>query len=155
MNPEWTAEQQRLYKVFELATSDLIEFCGPKLPALGNKGNAQIVDMAGRQNELRKATDKVEKLLKGVLDSKMGDATEVRGETYCMNKETGIATHRLDQTAAKEMLDKVGVAIIELRKLGMPAVNHLIGQIPDDPLAACMNSSESSRRTFAKIGPPA
>lgn len=154
MNPEWTAEQQRLYKVFELAIDDLIQFAAPKVPALGNKGKPELVDMAGRQNELRKFSDKVEKTLKEIISSKIPDTeTEARGEAYVMKVEGGIDTTRLDQTAAKEMLEKVGAAVRELRKLGSPVVDRYIGVIPDEPLQACMVTSSGSRRTFSKVGP--
>lgn len=153
MNENWTEEQKRLYGIYDQAITDLVEFAAPKAPALGNKGTAQVVDMTGRLNELRKGADKIEKLLKGVIETKVPETEkEVRGEAYVMCIETGISTTRLNQDVAKSLLQDFGNLHAKLKALNDPAVDALIKIYPSDPLGNAMQMSEGSRRTFKRIG---
>lgn len=133
-HPNWSDHQCTLYQEYVAAVEDLIPFMAPMMPKLGNKGVPELVDIAGGQNALRKATKKLEDLLKGVIDTKLtvveGEtSSEYRGEVYILTVAKGVETTRMNQTKAKELLLAKGV--------------------PEDDF---MDTSEGSRRTFSKIG---
>lgn len=165
MNPSWTPDQQTLYMTFESAINDLVDFSGKKIPALGNKGTPQIVDMAGTQNELRKVAVKVEELLKDVVTSRLEGKTELRGDKYQMTV-TGATTSRLNQGKAKETLETLQSLLLELRALWfdinlvkmqpVPSeLEELLDKICKLPAnISCMETTEGSRRVFTKLGPP-
>lgn len=127
-HPNWSTAQCQMFVSFMDAVEDLIPFCAKEMPKLGNKGLPEIVDIAGRQNELRKAVEKLEKLLKGVIEVKLEGKLTARGEEFEINVVEAPYT-RLNQEAAKQKLDALGI------------------------LDEYMDTGTQSRKTFKKIGP--
>lgn len=161
-HPDWTDEQCRVYAESVEAIEDLIPFVAKVMPKLGNKGASELVDIAGGQNALRKQTDKLEKLLKGIIDIKT-ENNDTRGERYQLTYVSGGRT-ALDQTKAKGLLDALDTwrdQLDEAYKLseagGDPtALQHRVKLfLQTFPVGAfdCMSSSEGVRRTFTRLSP--
>lgn len=154
MNPEWNEEQRKLYSTLELAITDIVDFAGPKLPAMGNKGTMALVDMGGRLNELQKRSKKMDELFKGILESRLQNTTEneLRGEAFKMAIETGITTVRLNQNKAKEMAEQAQwlrawiMAYIDAEDKELVKCLEKINE-----LGNCMEVGVQQRRTYSRL----
>lgn len=102
-----TDNQRQLAKTMDIAGSLAIAYAALEVPALGNLTKTGLLEDFGRLNEARKALEKVEKIVRGRLESQLDGAKELRGENYQYTKKSQERT-ALNQTAAKETLMRLG-----------------------------------------------
>ena len=102
-----TLEQKRAR--YYAAVDALLPYTESDFPAMGNRTPASIVDDAGPINDLKKVCEATVKTLNGIIDSKMMPGEKkVEGEDYSMTL-VDMTQRKLDQTKAKEILDRLGV----------------------------------------------
>lgn len=159
-HPTWTDAQCRMYVELVDAVDDVIPFYAPTMPNVGNKGAPELVDIAGGLNTMRKASDKIEKLVKELIDVKSG-ATTTRGERYQLNYGDPSPTTRLDQEKAKERLKLIDAYIVGLHKViedpevadtdVITLLEEFLSKVSTNNYGECMVTTNVGRRTFERL----
>lgn len=106
-----TTKHDQLIKDLHDAVDKLAPYLQSEFPAMGNRTPGSIVDDAGAINELKKHSEKVVKILNGIVDTKMmpGEAEAV-GEVYRM-KLLPMTQNRLSQAKVEEYCEANGLDI--------------------------------------------
>lgn len=102
-----TDRQKLLRKAMDIASDEVVAYAAKEVPSLGNYTKEGLTDLFGYLNEARKELEKVEKIVRGRLESQLEGAKEYKGDNFKYTKAI-TETTRLNQSKAKETLEKLG-----------------------------------------------
>lgn len=102
-----TDAQRQVMRTIDAATSTVMAYTAPEVPALGNLTVEGMVEELGYLNEARKRLEGVEKIVKERLKSRLGDLKEVRSDNFTMKYEERPRV-ALNQGKAKAFFEEQG-----------------------------------------------
>lgn len=109
-----TAHEKLVAELHE-AVDLLAPYLQSEFPAMGNRTPGSIVDDAGAINELKKHSEKVVKILNGIVDTKlMPGESEILGEARKM-KLVPMTQRKVTNAKVQEYCDKHGLDIEDFK----------------------------------------
>jgi hypothetical protein len=106
-SPSKTDAQRQVIRTIDAATSTVVAYTAPTVPALENLTVEGMVEELGYLNEARKKFEGVEKIVKERLKSRLGGLKEVRSDNFTMTFEDRPRV-ALNQSKAKAYFEEQG-----------------------------------------------
>jgi hypothetical protein len=106
-SPSKTDAQRQVIRTIDAATSTVVAYTAPTVPALENLTVEGMVEELGYLNEARKRFEGVEKIVKERLKSRLGGLKEVRSDNFTMTYEDRPRV-ALNQGKAKAYFEEQG-----------------------------------------------
>lgn len=145
MSNQLTDAQRKVQKNMDIAADVCIAYAAPEVPSIGNLTPQGLCEELGRVNEAKKTVEKVEKILKERIKTKLEPGQkELRSDNFTMTISMQ-DRYALVQDAAKEQLKKMGEALHAADPENWPLTG-------DEMLASCMANTEVSTMRFKYNG---